>query len=262
MKIFSKESLLNELHRIKELGWVETRRKGNDGGVGNTLEDFLGIEENNLPLPNTGEWEIKGQRADSVSLLTLFHMEPSPRAIRFVPRLLLPCYGWSHDKAGSQYPADEMSFRQTLRATARTNRGFTILVDRNNRRVEVSFDAHSVSISDHRQWLESVEERIGLQELNPRPYWGFDDLFHKAGTKLNKTVYAIAERRRSNRTEYFHYSTFLLLEDFKQDLFIDALERGDVQVDFDARTSHNHGTKFRVMQSAYPSLYASIKTVL
>ncbi len=65
MNYFTKESLKDRLREIRALGWVETRRKGNDGGVGNTLEDLLGIEENNLPLPNAGEWEIKGQRADT-----------------------------------------------------------------------------------------------------------------------------------------------------------------------------------------------------
>ena len=90
MNYFTKESLKDRLREIRALGWVETRRKNNDGGVGNTLEDLLGIEENNLPLPNAGEWEIKGQRADTASLTTLFHMEPSPRAMRFVPRNLAP----------------------------------------------------------------------------------------------------------------------------------------------------------------------------
>lgn len=259
MNYFTKESLKSRLREIRALGWVETKRSGNDGGVGNTLEDLLGIEENNLPLPNAGEWEIKGQRADTTSLTTLFHMEPSPRALRFVPCILLPLYGWRHDKAGIKYPWDEMSFRQTLSAGVTTNRGFTVVVNRDAGRIEISFDPSRVDISRHGEWLDSVRNRIGLAELDPQPCWGFDDLFHKAGTKLNKTVYAIAERKREDGIEYFHYSKFLMLEDFQLERFVEAISRGDVLVDFDARTGHNHGTKFRLRRNKYTDLYESVQ---
>jgi hypothetical protein len=78
------------------------------------LEDLLEIKENNLPIPNANEWELKTQRIHTTSLTTLFHSEPSPRAIRFVPQVLLPQYGWKHQEAGGAYPLTEMSFRQTI----------------------------------------------------------------------------------------------------------------------------------------------------
>ena len=106
--------------------------------------------------------------------------------------------------------------------------------------------------------LEGVEI-LGLNELDPQPYWGFQDLFHKAGTKLNKAVYAIADWKREGRIEYFHYSKFLMLENFKLENFIEAIVRGYVLVDFDARTGHNHSTKFRLRQDKYPYLYGSVQ---
>ncbi len=102
MKIYTKDSLIAELIKIREKGWVQTRRKNNDGGVGNTLEDLLGIKENNLPLPNAAEWELKAQKKNTTALITLFHMEPSPRAFRFVPSILLPHFGWPHQEAGKK----------------------------------------------------------------------------------------------------------------------------------------------------------------
>jgi len=61
MKIFTKESLIAELKAICEGGWVKScREPGNHGAVGNTLEQLLDIPENNLPLPNAAEWELKG----------------------------------------------------------------------------------------------------------------------------------------------------------------------------------------------------------
>ncbi|MFW0860743.1 MAG: MvaI/BcnI family restriction endonuclease [Dethiobacter sp.] len=99
MEIFTKDDLINKLLEIKARGWIPNARHGNAGGVGNTLEDLLGIQENNLPIPNAAEWELKCQRKGSSSLTTLFHMEPSPRAVRFVPRVFLPEYGWMHEQA-------------------------------------------------------------------------------------------------------------------------------------------------------------------
>ena len=66
-----------QLEAIEKMGWIKNRRPGNVGGVGNTLEDLLEVAENNLQLPDLGDWELKSQRADSASLMTLFHMEPN-----------------------------------------------------------------------------------------------------------------------------------------------------------------------------------------
>lgn len=107
----------------------------------------------------------------------------------------------------------------------------------------------------------SIKRSAGLGELEPLPYWGFEDLYHKAGTKLGKTLYVIAERKQEGAVEYFRYSEFLLLEGFRQNRFIEAIESGNVLVDFDARTGHNHGTKFRLKQNCYSSLYESVKSI-
>ena len=58
----SVDSLISKLHDIQEAGWHKNARTGNDGGVGNTLEDLLGIRENNLAAPDLDGWEIKCQR--------------------------------------------------------------------------------------------------------------------------------------------------------------------------------------------------------
>ena len=260
MQTFTKDSLKQALIEIRELGWVRNRRPGNDGGVGNTLEDLLGIEENNLPLPNAAEWELKAQRANTSSLNTLFHMEPSPRGMRIVPRILLPKYGWPHAGAGTRYPEDEMSFRQTIHGVNPSDRGFMVQINRSERKIEISFDSESVD-ARHSDWLASVRTRVGLADLDPMPYWGFDDLFHKAGTKLHNTFFALADRKREDGVEYFHYSRFLVLEGFQIDRFVGAIARGDVLIDFDARTGHNHGTKFRLRRNRLPGLYERVEEV-
>ncbi len=261
MRVFSKDSLVASLRAIVARGWVPSTRPGNSGGVGNTLEDLLGIAENNLPIPNAAEWELKARRLGSASLTTLFHLEPSPRALRLVPALLLPKYGWPHQQAGEKYPPGELSFRQTIHGQAASDRGFRVKVDQASRRVVIGFDAGAVA-DRHADWLKGVQGRVGLADLEPQPYWGFDDLEHTAGTKLLNTFYVQAEARKVDGVEQFRYRSVTMLRGFHFPGFLAALEAGDVLVDFDARTGHNHGTKFRLRQHALPALYREVEVVV
>lgn len=259
--IFSKQLLIKKLLAIADAGWVPNARHGNQGGIGNTLEDLLGIKENNLPIPNAAEWELKAQRSNSGSLTTLFHMEPSPRAIRFVPLVLLPKYGWAHQEDGKKYKRGEMSFRQTIHGLSPSDRGFMVKVDRSTKKVLVTFDAKSVDVR-HKSWLTSVANRVGLGGLDPQPYWGFDDLEHKAGTKLLNTFYVQAEVTSIDGKEYYKYSKITMLQKFSFEGFLKAIEEAKVLIDFDARSGHNHGTKFRMRQNSLPMLYKKATEIL
>jgi hypothetical protein len=259
--VYTKETLIERLKEIASQGWVPNGRRGNDGGIGNTLEDLLGIKENNLPVANAAEWELKAQRLDTTSLTTLFHIEPSPRAVRFVPKVLLPMYGWPHDEAGQKYPMTEMSFRQTIHGRTRSERGFKVIINRTERKILISFDAAQVD-ARHSGWLKTVEERAGLGELSPQPYWGFEDLEHKAGTKLLNSFYVQAEVKKEKKKEFYKYSKITMLQSFSFDGFLKALDEGYLFVDFDARMGHNHGTKFRLRQDALPMLYQKSTKIL
>ena len=214
-----------------------------------------------MPIPNAAEWELKAQRVNTTSLTTLFHTEPSPRAVKFVPQILLLKYGWRHQEAGLKYPENEMSFRQTIHGNSASDRGFMVKIDRNEKKVLISFDSSKVS-EKNSDWLETVKQQIGLGELNPQPYWGFDDLASKAGTKLLNCFYVQAEMKKEEGKEFYKYSKVTMLQKFNFDGFLNALEEGNILVDFDARTGHNHGTKFRMRQNCLPQLYEKITEIL
>ena len=179
-----------------------------------------------------------------------------------MPQILLPMYGWQHQQAGKKYLANEMSFRQTISGKSRSDRGFIVTIDRKDRKILISFDSNSVD-PRHPIWLASVKNRIGLLELDPQPYWGFDDLEHKAGTKLLNTFFVQAEVKKQDKKEYYHYKKITMLRKFSIDGLLDALERGYFFVDFDARTGHNHGTKFRMRQeSCLTMLYEDVTVIV
>jgi len=154
-----------------------------------------------------------------------------------------------------------MSFRQTIHGLSASDRGFIVKIDRQDKKVLISFD-HTKVGERHSQWLSQVQQKVGLQELAPQPYWGFDDLEHKAGTKLLNCFYVQAEVKKINGEEHYQYSKVQMLQKFDFNGFLEQIENGNILVDFDARTGHNHGTKFRMRQNCLPFLYQEVTTIL
>lgn len=257
VRIITKEELIHRFHEIEAMGWIDnTQRTTNDGAAGNMLEDLLGIPENHLPISNTAEWELKTHKDDTSSLLTLFHQEPSPTAVRVVSNCLLPLFGWKHQYAGTKYPDTERSFRATLQAT-RYTRGFTIELDDREQKVNIVFDPSQVKAEDA-EWAAHIH----AEGLDVTPYWGYNDLYCKAQTKLHNCFLVVAERKRVKRKTYFHFYKALMLKNLQKDSFIDGIRQGLVYIDFDARTGHNHGTKFRIVPRDIPRLYKEAIVVL
>jgi hypothetical protein len=268
MKLYTKQQLIDAIREIFRQGWhksvKETRDTRNDGAVGNTIETLLGLKENNLPLPNTQEWELKGQRSHSSSLVTLKHIEPSPTAVKIVSKILLPIYGWKHQSAGIKYPITEMSFRSTTSATEYTLRGFKILVDKKQQKIRFVFDSSKAKVSNPeiRSWIESIKGKAGLGPVVPEPYWGIEDLKYAIGEKIKNCFYVIAESKVEGGWEFFLYKELYILSGFSSEKFIKCIEDGVVLIDFDARTGHNHGTKFRIKQNHWKDLFSDIKRAI
>ena len=60
------------LQELRDEGFVPAKRKG-PTGIGYTLEEWLGVPENNLPIPDIGgRVEIKATRSTTKNLITLF----------------------------------------------------------------------------------------------------------------------------------------------------------------------------------------------
>lgn len=99
MSLNSFEDIKKKLVKIKEIGFVKTHRIG-ETGVGKTLEDLLGIKENNLPGPNALGWiKLKTFRKGAKSMLTLFTLAPSPPKINST---LLEKYGYLSPKGNKK----------------------------------------------------------------------------------------------------------------------------------------------------------------
>ena len=67
----SDEKFKSELERIRDKGFIKSHRSG-DTGIGKTLEDELGVEENSVQASDIGDVELKANRLGSNSKVTLF----------------------------------------------------------------------------------------------------------------------------------------------------------------------------------------------
>ena len=260
---------VNDVKAILEANkdtWLLGTHQGNDGNQGNTLEGLLGVVENNLKLPDLGEIEIKTQKIETGSYVTLFHKEPKPRAS--IPKLL-KCLGWLHQEAGTAYREDELSFRSTTYAHRYSDRGFTIKLHEN--RIEFIFDPSKVNTSardltkayeTYGDWLRNVENRHPHYSKILPVYWDRQEFETACFEKLNNTLMCRCETKNVSGKEYFKVKEAVIYKSFKHDALDRFFIDGHVVIDFDARTRHNHGTKLRVKKDKLDQLFAFSSKIL
>ena len=244
---------MRQIRRIIADGPYDLREyegTGGTGGAGRLVENLLGISANNIPSPDSVEYEIK-TGMDATSLVTLFHKEPGGRSPGAMSALIKG-FGWLPIRG--DYEAGTLSFRHTV-GSEPSERGFCVTVD--DEAVRVNFDSRNVA-PEHSGWLAEVKNRCGGNLTHP-PIWTTDELSRTGSRKLPNCVYVRGEKRRS----IVDFKEAKILRRFLPSAFFRGLRRGAVLVDFDARMSpngsiRNHGTKFRVRQRDFGSLYEEI----
>ncbi len=221
-------TLFDELREICSSGTWEMHN-GGTGQPGAVLEHLLGIDTNNVDLPDLQRWEVKFH-GGSVPI-TLFHKEGEPTGS--VGRMVRE-HGWE-DSGG------RLSFRHTI--WGETNRGFKV-VDQDNRIHVIHQNVTQVS-------------------------WSHDTLVVTASAKLRNTVLVAGRVSRKEGKRYVVFKDVKLLADFRPSAFISGLGQGWIAIDFDAREQNpgsdgyrNHGTKFRVKHQDMARLFDRVEDLI
>ena len=68
-------------------------------------------------------------------------------------------------------------------------------------------------------------------------------------------MYIRADRKTEGGEEFFKYNQMEAYVDPTLERFLSLIKDGIIYVDFDARTGHNHGTKFRMRPARKTDLY-------
>jgi len=208
--------LIKKLKDIKSLGFVKTHR-AHDTGVGKTLEDLLGIKENNLRIPDVGEIELKAQRLKTSSMLTIATKSPKPAGVN---KQLFECYKYK-DKNGYY------NLHSTVYGSGFNPQGL------------------KVSLKNNKLVLENKN--------NIEAYWDLTIFDEVLKSKSNKILLVFAETKGEPRTrnECFHYIEAYLLLGLNFKKFEDAIKRDKIKIDIRIgvyRTGklkgryHDHGT--------------------
>jgi len=214
------KTLKKKLEKMKQRGFVKTHRTG-DTGIGKTLEDLLGIQENNIPLHDISDVaELKACRKDATSMLTLFTLEPLPKG-GDRDRLLLDNFGYS--KRDNQRSKE---LHSTLSCKRYNNQGLKFSVEKDKIKVQ------------------GKGKRLNI-------YWAMESVEKKFHDKLPALVYVLADRKIIDNAEYFHFNEAYLLTDFDFELFKKMVKKDEIVVDFRMYyrpngSVRNHGTGFRV----------------
>jgi hypothetical protein len=229
---------VQKLHRVKELGWVKTHRRGNTG-IGKTFEDLMDIHENNIPGPNAMGWlELKSTRKNASSMITLFTKSPLPYGVNTELR---ERYGYvTNDSMGKKILHTTINARCFNKL--RGGKGFKI--DTSSERLNL---------------VDSGNVVVG--------YWDRMTLKNCFEKKLPNLLLVKASCRGCDFNEEFYFDEAWALANFGFDNFVDLVERGHILIDirlglYEDGRYHDHGTGFRTFEDRLDMCYEKRKRVL
>jgi hypothetical protein len=226
-KTYTVEEFAVKFAEIKQQGWIQTKRNGTTG-IGQTLEQLLGLTENNFAAPDLGEIELKTHRIGSKSMVTLFTFDRD--AWKTEPLTAIRKYG-------------------TKDADGRLGLYFTMSKTPNSQGIYLKIEPDTLSVC----------HKDGTILLA----WKFVELLQRFQQKFPALILVRARNEKRDGTEFFKYESAVFLKDSTADIFRRQIEKETVLIDLrlhDNETSaRNHGTAFRIRQENLPLLFKTVK---
>lgn len=209
--------------KLRKKGWVLSHRKG-PTGVGHTLEQELGMTENNIAGPDMPFAELKAHRANSSSLITLFTFNRKVWKVKPIEAV---------KKYGTPDENGRLGIYFTMGREPNSAKLFLMFEDEfiELHHVDGTIVA-SLSTSEHVEMLNSAFPSILL-------------------------VSAEVETRGS--IEYFNYYRMRILSGFNKSAMATAFRNGDlkynVNIDFSKSKKKHETNALLVNESRIPELF-------
>lgn len=223
------EEFKAKFEELNSRGFVKSLRKG-PTGIGLTFETLMGVEENNLALPDIEGIEIKAHRDNSQSMITLFTF--NRKAWQIPPLEAIKKYG-SYD------------------ANGRLGMYYTM-----------SLTPNSAGL-----FLTVNETKISVQHTSGEiiATWQLSTLAERFSQKIPALLFISAHTEERAGIEYFHFYRGQLMRDTTKDLLSELFKTGNLLVDLrlhDKETmARNHGTGFRTFEDKLPLLFKKIEDI-
>jgi hypothetical protein len=225
--------IIRSLRELSDMGWIRSNRKHNTG-IGKTLEDHLGIKENNIALPDFGVMELKSQRINTISMLTLFTKSPDGITNAEIRKR----FGYP-DK---EFPKVKI-LHQTISGGKRNARGFQAMIDEDSGRLVI------------------------MKQKRLLGYYGLEFLKKKALEKIGDGLILVrAETKKIRGQEYFHYKDAYLLKEIDPVKFL-VHSKYDIRLGVyhsgkNRGKPHDHGSGFRLAEKSLPLLFKIRRKIL
>jgi len=243
---------LRKIMRIKQMGYVQSHRAG-PTGIGKTLEDLLGITENNIAGPDFATYELKTGRKDSVSMLTLFTKAPDPKGAN---KKLLETFGYVQRKVPRDY-------EQLTLTGDKIDESKIPIEDKELHTTVDAIKPNSLNLK-----LEIEDNRLYIRnDLNVEAYYDNDALKKIFEQKYHKLIYVLADHKKEKGKEHFWYNEAYLLDGFGFERFSQLVSEGKLKVDirighYSNGRLHDHGTGFRILPRYLPQCFETIQQIL
>jgi len=216
--------------RVREKGWIASKRKG-PTGVGQTLEYYLGMKENNIALPDLGTVELKAHRIGSSSMITLFTF--NRKAWKMNPLKAIKKYG-------------------TRDSNGRLGMYFTMARTPNSVGLFLHIDRSNISV-------RHISGEIVAE-------WQLEVLADRFAKKIPGLVLVSAFSEMRGDVEWFRYDRAQLLTGTSPNIIRNQISAGNILVDLrlhDKGTSaRNHGTGFRATEDKLTSLFKNVSELM
>jgi hypothetical protein len=240
--------LIRHFEKIRNLGWIETKRHG-DQMLGNTFEDLIGKHEDNLSVADWHGIEIKTQREKTTSMMSLFTKSPSypKRANTY----LREKFGIDDEKHGKKILNSTISGDNFN--THRGGFGFKLDVDEKSGKI-----------------LLKVKDLKTEKILEEDIYWDFKVIENALTSKLKMIALIYGDEKKENERSYVRYNKMTIIKGLTLEKMLLAITNGDLKMDFrigvymtgvKTGKTHDHGSGFRIKIDKLIA-YAEIERIL
>jgi len=227
--------LTQRLQDIKAKGYIPSLRRSSTG-IGYTFENEMGLVETNIAVPDIGgRVEIKTTRKKSSSLITLFTFNRGVWQLK--QKEIIQKYGYV-DKKG----------REALKTTVFYKKPCSqkLIIDVNEEK--------NLLILKHLSGKVLAE-------------W---DLYVVIGvfyTKLSRVLMVLADTKKEDEKEFFHFNKAFLLYNPDVRKFKEAIKKSIIGIDLrmhlkEEGSVRNRGTGFRCKEADLIALYANVKELI
>lgn len=235
--------LLSKILEIHNRGFLPSITPG-DPGVGDTLENALGISRNNIALPDYRGIELKATR------LTRGGQRRSRTRVNLFAKV--PEYGLSYSDIVREYGKwgynekaneDRLSIENTTFASHPNSHGLILQIDNNNDRLNMCH----------------VDDNTRMRYLS---YWLLTSLRETLLTKHHETFWVKAQSIQKDGIEWFRYDYIVHTKNPNDSLLAPLLETDKIMVDLLGYFSkqrnmkwRDHGMLFKMWPDDLPLLF-------